>query len=127
MTERLSFFAHLHCGQPESARIESSMRAHQNNADTDRRGTNMMSRLVASENARRAVRTQKANYDTELAARRFRESDPFERAKVFLQRKGFPVYAAKITRPGHDGIVVGTRLLARAEVVEMARAKGFAA
>lgn len=73
-------------------------------------------------------RVKAANIKSEGAARAFRETDPVERAKTYLQRNGFRVFAAVVVNPALDGWVVGCKPapLNDNELIDMARRRGWA-
>jgi len=66
----------------------------------------------------------KRNAAEEAAARYHRATDPLERAKAFLQRRGFVVYWAAVAGGAGDVFVVGNLRMTRDEVIAYARKRG---
>lgn len=75
------------------------------------RPRDMFKKIIATKAANElALRTEAAH----------RESDPFELAKSYLQRRGFHVFAHSVIRPNSDLICVGHARLTREEVIAKA-------
>lgn len=82
------------------------------------------SRAKTAQMFERIRATEEANKRQQLEAQILRQSDPFERAKLALQRRGLKVYAHAIIEPSSGLIVVGTRLMTREQVIRHAERLG---
>ena len=54
----------------------------------------------------------------EIARRNHCAFDPFEQARLALQRRGVVIYAHSVHKPGSDLFVVGQRTMTKNEVIE---------
>lgn len=75
---------------------------------------------------RRVEETKKLRAQCECAEALRRASDPIERAKTHLRRKGFVCFAAAVLPGGARGrTIVGRAVMSDEEVLAFARRKGF--
>lgn len=68
----------------------------------------------------KVAQTIRAMKDQEIAQRAHRAHDPFERARLALQRRGIVVFAHSVHKPGSDLFVVGQRLMSKEAVCDHA-------
>lgn len=81
----------------------------------------------ATMNAERYRKTMTENEARDVAARLFRATDEFERAKTFLQQQPrcFIVFKASIARPEVEGYHVNNMILPKEAVIELAIKHGW--
>lgn len=70
----------------------------------------------------KAVARQMAD---ERAGKLFRATDPIERVKTFLRRRGYVVFNAAVMGGPVDHCMVGGRMMSEPDMMALARRKGF--